>query len=238
MYVRKKTLYDCRCDQRRQKAVAIALYIKQCLGRDSTLKDFTFNKLHKLTGISPTTLRKYMPILIDNGWVTFSGKRNQHLVANRISSKTDNRNASIDCSQATSFKEILTLLRARIVLMIQERKDYIKRTIQAASNPSNYKEGKEARSILKRLVRNGVVASMFSCYRELGISLKRIAEEIGVCVKTAQKIIGKAIEKKVLVREHHSERVFSPNHLIEGYTFYHNGYSYLVHANTYASPLA
>lgn len=233
MQLRKNIMHECRGDQRRQKAVAIALYIKHCIGRNAMMNDFTFNKLHNLTGISTTTLKKYMPFLISEGWVTFTGKNNKHLVICKLASHRARRNFNIDFFDFSSFKGVLNSIRTLLAVMIQKRKDFIRRTIQTASNPSSAKEYKDARSILRRLVKDGAITSVHTCYNELGISLAKIARELCVCVKTAQNIIGMAIKSNILSKERHTERVFSPNYLVDGYTFYYNSCSYLVHANTY-----
>ena len=80
MQVRRKIINECKGKPRLQKALAMALYIHWRLGRSSCLQNYTINKLHTITKISPTTLKKYLPLLKELGWVKFQGKDNQHLI--------------------------------------------------------------------------------------------------------------------------------------------------------------
>lgn len=203
MQLRRKTFYGCKGDPHLQKALAIALYLKYILGRTSTLHDWSINKLHRISRISATTLKKFMPILRRQGWVRFYGKNNQHLIISKLASHTRGRNIEVDAFCFDSYKETYNSLRAFIALAIQHRKDFIKRTIQTYHDPSSYNEFIKARKTLKRLVTKEILKGTDVKYEELGLTFKRIAKETGNCIRTAQRIMGYAINKGWCFKEHH-----------------------------------
>lgn len=236
MEIRRRIFNNCKGDPQLQKAVAFAIYVKYKFGRSSMMRDFTINKIHKLTGISPTTIKKYLQILSRMGYLSYQGKNNQHLIICRLSSHTDRRNITIDKFCFDSFKDVYRSLRAYVALSIQAHKDFIRRTIQTATDPKRGQNFKAARNIVKRLVRNGILKSVYGVYRELGISYKRIAKETGNCVRTAQRIIQYAVSKKWVTKHTHFEQVFAPKvnfHYVEGFTFSTMNNLYRVLANTY-----
>lgn len=224
---------DCKGQPRLQKALAFAVYLKFCLGRSSTMRNYSINKIHTLTKISATTINKYLPILVEQGWVKFDGKNQQHLVVSKLCSHTDKRNICIDKFCFDSFKEVYRSLRAFLALIIQSHKDFIKRTIQIATNPQKGQNFKAARKLVKRLVNQGVLRSVYDAYKEYGLSLKRIAKETGNCVRTAQRIMNYAISKKWITKQHNYEKVESANFYDDGFMFYKNGNLYKIYANTY-----
>lgn len=233
MQIRRKIINETKGQPRLQKALAFAIFLKFKLGRSSMMRNYSVNKIHTLTKISATTINKYLPILIEQGWVQFSGKNNQHLIASKLASHTDGRNICIDKFCFDSYKDVYRSLRAFLALIIQSHKDFIKRTIQIATNPKKGQNFKAARKLVKRLVRQRVLKSVYDAYKELGLSLKRIARETGNCVRTAQNIMNYAISKKWCSKQHHYEKVNAANFYYERYMFYKNGNLYNVCANTY-----
>jgi hypothetical protein len=219
-----------------QKALAFAVFLKFKLGRSSMMRNYSINKIHTLTGISATTINKYMPVLIENGWVRFDGKNQQHLIVCKLASHADNRNICIDKFCYDSYKDVYRSLRAFLALIIQSHKDFIKRTIQIATDPQKGQNCKAARKLVKRLVRQGILRDVYSTYKEYGLSLKRIAKETGNCVRTAYNTMKYAISKGWTEKQHHFEQVFAPKihyMCIDGYTFATRNNLYKVYANTY-----
>lgn len=236
MQLKRKIVNECKGQPTLQKALAIALYMKYKLGRSSMMRDYTINKLHKLTHISPTTINKYLPILIKQGWVHFDGKNKQHLIISKLASHTDNRNICVDKFCFTSFTETYRSLRAFIALIIQSHKDFVKRTIQIATNPQKGENCKAARKLVKRLVKQGILRTIYDAYKEYGLSYKRIARETGNCVRTAQRIMKYAKDKNWVKIHHNQEQVFAPKvyfRKVEGYYFSTKNNLYRIFANTY-----
>jgi hypothetical protein len=224
---------ECKGQPKLQKALAIAVLLKQRLGRSSMMRNYSINKIHTLTKISATTINKYMPILIENGWVSFCGKNNQHLIVSKLCSHTDGRNICVDKFCFESFADVYRSLRAFLALIIQSHKDFIKRTIQIATDPKRGQNFKGARKLVKRLVRQGLLRSIYDAYKEYGLGYKRIAEETGNCIRTAQRIMQYAVRKRWTKKQSHYERVYAPNYFSDDYTYHKDKFMYIVHANTY-----
>lgn len=241
MYLRRKIVNQLKGDPLLQKAVAIAILIKRKLGRTATMGDFTINKLYELTKISPTTLNKYLPVLINHKWARIDGnqKGKKSLTILNMSSHNKGRNIRIDRFCFNSFKEVYRSLRAFLALIVQSRKDFIQRTLLLVTDPKNGKSYKVARKKVRRLVRNGFLNSMYQKYVECGLTLRRIAKETGNCVRTAQKIMQYAIKRKWCEKQHNIEKikVDASNPYSKFIPFKHaflsHGYLYIFHANTY-----
>lgn len=237
MNLRRKYLDDVKAQPMLQKALAISLYIKCRAGSSSCINDYSINKIHKLTNISPATLKKYMPIMIEQGYVKIvSGKKNtKRLIVCKLSSKHKERNISISKIKFNSFKEVFNSIRAYIFCKLQAKKNYLKRLLQLATNPKRGQNFKGARRKVRKFVSRGILKGC-EVYKEYGISLKRIANELGTCVKTAQKVVNYTCEKKWIKKHNHKFYIHAPficKQDVEGYTYSTMNYLYSVCANSY-----
>lgn len=186
--------------------------------------------------IHTETFKKYLPIMVDMGLVRFDGKNNEHLVICCMRSKHKARNVDIHRFSFKSFKSVYNSLRAFLVLILQQRKDYVARTLQIARNPRKGQDFNSARKAVKRLVRQGVLKSVYDNVKELGLSYKRIAKEVGVCVRTAERVVFFALQKRWCRKQTHFLRVEmrGVNRMyVEGFTFTTRNYGFIVSANTY-----
>lgn len=195
MQLKRKIFHECRGNKRVQKAVSLALLLKLRLGRTSTLRNWSVNKLHEVTGASASTINKYLPLMKEMGLVYTEGRNNEHLVVKKLSAKCEGRNINISKFDFSSFKDIYNCLRAFLALAIQARKDFIRRALQTLHNPASQTELKRARAKVRRLVKSGVVSGLDAVYKEFGLSRARIARETGNCLRTAQNIINFAVKK-------------------------------------------
>lgn len=237
MYVRRKTINEVKGNQRLQKALALALYIKSKVGRNSTIHNYSTNKIRKLTGLSASTINKYIPIMKDVGFAHCEGKKKEHLVINNLASSQRKRNIDVSMMCYSTYKDVFNSLRSFIALIIQAKKDFIKRTIQKATNPRTYEEMRSAKKLVKRLVKQGILNSLYDKYREFGLSYKRIANEVGCCARTAIRVIQYAVQNKWVVKEKHCKQTYAPKingRIAEGYTFCTKNNAYIVYSNTYS----
>lgn len=235
MLLRRRIMRRCKGSQRLQKALAIVMYLKHVCGRDE-VRYYTINKIHELTGIAATTLKKYLPIIIQEGWAHLQGSKRQHLVLAKLHSRCRQRNISVDEFSFKSVKAIFCSIRGFLMLMIQAQKDFLRRTLLLLDEPHNYEEYKTARRCVKSLVKKGILDSLHQKYRELGLSIKRIAKEVGCCMRTAQRVVDFVIGKKWAKKQKHQESVYAKNanyDNIEGYTFSTKNNLYIIYANTY-----
>lgn len=232
----RKIINEVVSDTRKQKAVAIAVYLKKLCGRGSTIRNYNPYKIQKLTHIHPNTFKSYLPIMVEMGLVRFDGKDNEHLVICRMHSRHGQRNIDIHRFSFKSFKSVYHSLRSFLMLILQQRKDYVYRTLQIARDPKKGQDFNQARKAVKRLVRQGVLKSVYENVKELGMSYKRIAREVGVCVRTAERVVAYALQKRWCSKQTHYERVEmrGVNRMyVQGFTFTTKNYGFIVSANTY-----
>lgn len=234
MKLRRSTLNETKGNQNQQKALAFALYIKFRVGRNATIKNYTANKLKRLTNLSSTSIKKYIPIIIELGYAKME---RGNLILKKLSSDTNDRNICLDNINHNSFKDVYNSIRSYLALLIQHRKNFIKRTIQTATNPHNTKELKAARKTLKRLAKNGIIDNVNGQFIENGISYARIAREIGCCNRTAFSVMAYAIMNNYTRKVRNCEQIQSMGvgyRKVEGATFTTKNNIYFMHANIYA----
>lgn len=222
MKLRRKFVTDATVSKRFQKCLALTIVLKDRL-KTSRLTHYSLNKLCKISGVSHHTAKKYERWLIELGFIHFEGTQiNKILVINRIASHTSNRNIDIGIMDFSSFFTTYRSLQSFIFMRIQHNKDYIRHLLQAKSNPKSPEECRRAKRKVKDLVKQGVLDSMYIKYKEYGLSYKRIAKEIGCCIRTAQRIVKFAVEKEWTRKIQRFKYVTAPyvNYKeIDGYTF-------------------
>lgn len=237
MKVRRAWINRATGSQRQQKALSAAIWLKHILPT-SRLEHFSIGKLSRLSGISYRALKERLDIMLKNGYIHFEGtERNTVLVINKMTSKRHNRNVSIDSFDLTSYKTTYQSLRDLIAAKVQATKDNIRHLLQIFHNPSKSTNYRAVRRKVRHLVQCGVLKSMHDEYKEWGISLKRFAEKLGCCVRTAQKVVNDTVNRGWMTKTHNFEQVFAPCTFfipVEGYTFTTKHNLYIVHANTYA----
>lgn len=236
MKIRRRYFSDVKGNPQLQKAVSLAVYLKSKLGRSSTITNYTPNKVRTITGVCQKTFLRYLPLMVEMGLVSFAGRHNEHLVINRLSSKTKCRNIDIAKFCFKSFTDVYRSLRAFIVLLLQARKDYIKRTLQAAQDPKKEEDFNAARKEVKRLVKCGILKSIHQKYTELGISFKRMAKETGNCPRTCENIVKYAMKKRWVKKTVNIVQTFMRGvgyRDIPGYDFTTRNNAYKLAANTY-----
>lgn len=213
------------------KSVAMYLLIRKRLG-SNVLKNYNINKLVSITGAHARTIKKRIRVLSQYGLVTIVGKT---LILRSIVSKHAKRNVKLGerFMEYSTLKKVEYSLQAMLAKELQNKKDYAKRTIRNAHGASHdYKVVKAARDAARKF------GYGFE-YVENGLSYKTIAKKLGVCVKTAVKIIKFAEMRKILKKMTHFVSTYIPNckpNLLSGlgYTFFTRNYGYKVAANTYS----
>lgn len=219
-------------DKQFVKAFSLAIFIKHKFV-SSTVTNFSFNKLHKITGLHSVTLKKRIRVLKNLGFIEYIGRNNEHLVVKSMSSHNKLRNIDLSNIVFDTIKDIEKSLLTLIVVEIQKRKNYVKQIINAFVNPKTTKQYKAARRKC-RLFGYG------HQYNEYGISYKRIAREMGVGIQKAVKIIKFAVKYKFLEIIHRQEQEFCYGiKLIDkydgkkDYTFCTKNNKYTIFANEY-----
>lgn len=217
-------------DKELLKAIAMFLLIRKRLSGSNALKDYSVNKLVKLLGIHARTVKKRMRVLLQRGLVSISG---QTLILRSVVSKHAKRNVKLGerKMEYTSLKSVEYSLQSILLVIIQSRKDFAKRTIRNAHGASHdYKVVKAARSIARKF-------GYGSEHVERGLSYRTIAKKLGVSVKTAVEIVKFSVKRAFLTKETHSIATYMKsvcNREVYGYTFTTRNYGYNILANTYS----
>lgn len=211
------------------KAIAMFLLIRKRLG-SNILKDYSTNKLVSIIGAHARTIKNRMCVLRQYGLVSVVGKT---LMLRSIVSKHAKRNVKLGerKMEYSSLKSVEYSLQSILVVVIQNRKDFAKRTIRNAHGASHdYKVVKSARDAARRF------GYGFE-YVEKGLSYKTIAKKLGVCIKTAVEIVKFAVKRTILKKETHSIATYMQSvcgREVYGYTFTTRNYGYNILANTYS----
>ena len=221
-------------DTTMQKAVVLLLLLKKRIVT-SAIHEFSINKAAIIAEVSPNTIKRYLPIWEGMGMVDYQGVNSDILVMKKISSSTKHRNYAIDRLDFSSFKRLYNSYREFLFLVIQSRKDYVKRLLRIAHDPRRGEDFKGARKACRQYAKTKA-GEKTAIYHEYGLSYKKIARKIGVCVKTAQKIVSGTIKKRWCCKQRNFISFLLPsvNKMeIDGYTFTTHNYGYIILANTY-----
>ncbi len=211
------------------KAIAMFLLIRKRLG-SNILKDYSINKLVNLLGAHACTIKKRMHVLAQYGLVTIVGKT---LMLRSVVSKHAKRNVKLGerKMEYSSLKSVEYSLQAILVVVVQSRKDFAKRTIRNAHGASHdFNVVKAARDAARKF------GYGFE-YKENGLSYKTIARKLGVSVKTAVEIVKFAVKRTILKKTTHSIATYMQSVCgmeVYGYTFTTCNYGYKVLANSYS----
>ena len=232
--IRRNIFNTISSDKAVVKALALAVFIKRRF-QSSTIHNYTVNKLHELTGLHATTIRKRIGTLDELGFITRAGKNREHLVVTSMSSHNSRRNVDISSILCDNIQEIEKSLFAMAIVEIQKRKNFVKQVINLAyCTPNNLAECKNARRKCREL-------GYGREYKEYGISYKRIAKKLGICLQKAINIVKFAIENEFLTVTKRCTQKFVPGvksmqDCIElgKNTFCTNNNVYTVYANQYA----
>lgn len=188
------------------KAVAMAIFVKNRL-RDPRIKDYTPNRLrdiikHYQSPPHHNTVRKYVDELLRMELAYMDGR---DLIFCSLNDRRGRYNLSLKDTSALTIAELENLLLAAKVVLIVKRKEFVKRTIEAAYNPKISKGGREEFKKARQTSRKYGYGNAFNDY---GLSYKKIAKKLGICLQKAEEVIRFAIEHGLLVKEKRQEQVF------------------------------
>lgn len=238
MKIRRKFISEVRGDKTIQKCLASVILLKHRI-KSSRIHQYSLNKLRKVLGISHKTAKKYEQVLLEKKYIHFEGNmKNRTMVINRITSHTSNRNINIESMDYSSFKTVYKSLQVYIFIKILYNKEFMQHLLQARHNPKSDEQRRIATRKVKDLVKQGKLDGVDVQYKEYGLSLKRIAKEIGCCIRTVQRVINFAVMKQWVERQHNYEWIYAPHvnymDLSDcGYTFTTRHKICIVHPNTY-----
>ena len=236
MKLRRKYITQAKADKTLQKCLAIVLILKDRL-KQSRIPDYNINKVCQATGISHKTAERYIVRMEECGLIHFEGtQKNRVMVVNSVSSHTSNRNICADEMDLSSFFSAYRSVQSFIFMCIQHNKDFIRHLLQTRHNPGNPKAFRTVKRKVKDLVEQGKLSSVDAHYKEYGLSLEKIAENVGCCIRTVQRVVRYATEKCWVEKQNNFEWFHAPhvNHReVQGFTFSTRHKLCIVHPNTY-----
>lgn len=226
-----------------RKAIAFSLYMKSRVV-SSSVPHFTINKLHEISGVSATTIKKRLRILRQHNMVSFTGKGGHCIVFNSLRSHTSHRNICIKdidfiadhCSHkntnAQNVKFIDDILTALLIIEIQNHKNFAKQMIQQSDQPKGLNELKIAKKACNRF-------GYSDKFSDNGISYKYMAQKIGCGLQKAFDIVKFATKGQILVKFRNVQKFYFPGakfikeELLRIYTYIKGNTAYKVSANRY-----
>ena len=229
MKVRKSIIHKLNNDAQVRKALALSLYCKDELGIHY-VKEFTYNKLHVLTGIHVNTLKKRIRTLMEVGLAFMEGRK---LVFNKVHKDNNRNNIILDTERIHTLKDYEYAIISLGIAIVQANKIFAKSVIDKCTDPKNLKEYKSAKKLANAhgYGRNFV---------DNGISYEYMANKFGISVKTACSVVKFAVKNLILCVKKNFEQIFvkSVNKAIgkfySEYTFSTKNNIYVVHANSYS----
>ena len=246
MQLRRSILYWAKGNKVRIETLAFLVMLKKH-SVQSTINNFSVNKISSITGCSWATCKKYIALLVNLGLVDFNEERNL-LTIKRISSGTKHRNLCIDGMDFRKLKLAKDSIRHLIHMLALSAKHTVKKAIRIANNPKTWlKEGyfdnrKAALQFCKKFVDQNAENGKYE-YKEMGMSYKTIAKELGCCTMTAFRIIRDGIHAHLFTKHKHYEYEKLDRGMLKeyenygemfGYTFItKRGYGFKVKANSY-----
>lgn len=235
-YISRKIFAELEGDKALQKAISILICLRRLVAeRGGVIHNFTPNKIKQRTGISPETLKRYLPLLFELKLISYGG-HGKHLILHKVNSRHKHRNICIDKIEQGKFSYVYRQLRQFLHLIREEKKGRIKRILQSLHNPSSKKEYRKARRQVRNLVKLGYLSDRHQEYKEYGFSLQLIAKIEGVCVRTAQRDTDELIKRGWLTKQRQVEAYYAPNigyQYVEKATYTTRHYIVIVHANIY-----
>lgn len=239
--IKRAHIYWAKGNKERVSILAFIIMLKKASDMHSTIKNYSVNKIHAITGCSWQTCKKYMDLLMKWGYVSLNEKNNS-ITLKRLSSGTKHCNLCIDGLDFRMFQAAKESVMHLIRMVGIARKRFIKEVARAYNNPKNWPskcmvdDRKKARILCKSFVHQDPHTGEYK-YVELGMSYKTIAKEWGVSIKTAVRIVKDGVKRHYYAKQRH----FSWSRLKAGeaeygsnqYTFTWKGFGCIVGANSY-----
>lgn len=227
MNIKRSIIHRANESKQTQKAVALALYCKDKLNVNY-IDDFSYNKLHVLTGLHDNTLRKRIKTLLSIGVAFFQKKR---LVFAKIKNSQSRNNFTIETDSLNSVNDYEKAVVTLGIAIIIRNKEFAKNVSDNLHNPKRLDDLKKA----KKLAR----IYDYTEYVDNGISYDYMAEKFCCSIKTMVEIVKFATKKGFLAIKKNVETFFAHgicwrlNKNNSQFTFTTKNYAYIVHANSY-----
>ena len=213
------------------------------------VRNFSYNKIRKVTGLHIATIRKRMRTAERNGWAKRIG--NDIVFDSKALKSSHTRNNYTHDNDFTRITDLQDWLLAHIIVNIQEAKEYAKDIFGKLTDPKDLKELKKARRIAKERY------PMNTKFADYGISYRCLVMNMGIRTTKLKGILRMAEQQGIIMRKRNILQVGQTESAyfmeldkydslldymkqkyrkLVHYYFYKNS-CYLCFANTYSIPL-
>lgn len=217
------------------RAIAFSILVKQ-MTVSSTVKGYTINKLHEMTGIHANTIQKHLLTLARLNLI--DEQPNGCIVFKSLSSKTASRNMPpLDFDRFHTLHDIEYALYTVVIMDIIQQKEYVKEKLDIRYDPEKNDNFENARKFCRRY-------HYTRPYQENGLSYEGFAAKAHISKGKAEAIIKFAVKHHFI--EKHNRQIQIPvwgigkdvvnkTAFLEtiGATFCTNNNVYKIYANTY-----
>lgn len=226
------------------KALALAIYVKMNTV-SSTVNRCTVNKLHELTSLHSSTIKKRMKTLLDMELIMCDQNNNVTFLS--LQSSSNRRNVIFDFTKFKSVSELEYALYSLLLKDILSKKEYVKKEIDEIKNlkkptsesesKRNKKRIKDLRRLLSKYKRPTIKSITDEEYKEYGISYDTLSRKLGICRQKTVEIVNFALKHGLITKEKRVEQVYIKNanllHRLPKGCFCTKNNFYRVFANVY-----
>lgn len=264
MKIRKSIIAEVRGQNDKAvltKALSLVLFYQQKVLEDEQgllergfhywrIRNFTYNKVHELTGLHANTIKTRLRTLERNGWARRQGK---DLVFDSKALKSSHQRNNYTLHEGFNrITELQDWMLAHIIVHIQEAKECAKDIFGKVTNPKDRNELRRAKRIAKeRYPKQDKFADYGISYRCLVMNMGvrrtklrgvlRFAEQHGIIyrqrndrpVSERETAMFRELERTGFLFDYLKQKY---HHIVKWY-YYRNSY-HLCFANTYHLPLS
>lgn len=198
MQIRRKTFRAYIDSKVAVKSLALLFYVKHHF-KSSVIKNFSYNKLHKMTGLHINTLKLYIKTLRQMGLAVNIGKKAQSLLLKGDYSHDKRKNVNLDALVYDSVKTVAYSLYAMFVVEEQRRHDYANHVILTTENATK----ETPLDVLKKALRLRKGNGYGKVFKDSGIAYYILARRLRVHTQKAIDVIKFACKYNFLVKYNH-----------------------------------
>lgn len=235
----KKLLKKCVASPQLAKCLALCIKVKR---RTSYYK--TYKEIADVAGISESTVRRMMPLLIKKGFVT--RKNNTFFFSPIHAPKLTNEKTGVTYKQKhgdiiltdanvdfTSIKSIVTALRALRLVEIRKARQYFEEISHKAFNPDRFTPMNEVKKARRKIARNRAKKYKDEEYHDEGYSYRYLSKRFGCGQKSVKDSLMYGVNHYFFqVFKSFAERIYTCRDiptLPKGWDI--KGYTYINHRN-------
>jgi len=171
------------------KEFALWIKLKSLFKKHTIIYNWSYRRLHELTNISIPTLKKYLPTLIELGWVEING---QNLTISPFKKVCGGRKSGITISfdKKETFNEIVDSVRALTIKHIYVSQKFIS-DLKLGRIKASAKKLSKWHRIYRKHLKTEITRTVMT-------STRRIGKELGLSQTSATSLLRKLNERRIV----------------------------------------